>query len=168
MKPDHKKHQQQLLKKIVPLSKKDYWILSRNAVPFGSQVFGGATKESDLDLIVKGYKKNTSFDHIHGHLNGVYLDDYGQDNDFRSVYHRTPDGHLVNFICMENQEAYRKWVRATATMNNLIKIDPLICRRVKDKRLRISLFEALKDVAQKIPPHLATPKAPEYDDDVPF
>lgn len=118
-----------------------------NGVITGSRVFGGAGERSDTDIIfpyeMEGVGKS-SFEYLTTN-NGWYFSDYTDENDFQSIYIKFNDGSLWNALCMYTDEARQRWIRATRIMQNLIKTDPFIERKVKDKAHRVFLFEALRE-----------------------
>ena len=121
--------------------------LKANGVLTGSRVFGGAGVQSDTDIILPYEMEGvgeSSFLWLSNN-GGRYLPGYTDDDEFQSIYIKFNDGSLWNALCMYTDEAKQRWIRATRIMQNLIKIDPFIERKVKDKAHRVFLFEALRE-----------------------
>jgi hypothetical protein len=158
------KHRKLIIEELDPLRKKDFNMLVRNSIPFGSQVFGGADEFSDHDYITKGWKAKLSFDYIVRELGGYYFGDY-RGQGFDSCYVKAPNGDVVNFLCMHDEPTYRKWVKATRSMISIIEDVPFLKRKIQNKHLRVKLFEVLKELSEPVRQPVRDPIG---GDDVPF
>lgn len=109
----------------------------------GSQVFGGVSEYSDIDIIIPDTQLN-----VHDALTDgcIYLTDYKDGELYTSLYAHSHDNKIYNILIMHNKEIYFRWANATILLQNMLKNNKQLRPLVKHKANRIQLFETLKDI----------------------
>lgn len=132
----------------------------------GSFVFAGYQEdESDIDFLIPP-DTNLTMKELYNHM--IYTTTYA-DGEFVSFYVRNKDSDRINLLVFQSEVRYRKWKQATKWMKLLCKVNAIrkIC---KNKKSRVILFEALKQIAEaKIgTPYKWEPTKFSSDEDIPF
>ena len=108
----------------------------------GSFRFGVENNESDIDVIVS---KNCSINFKEAiDLGCVYLESQYSEDEFHSCYGLYED-RLYNFLFMNSEDAYDRWLFATNKMALMVDDDISFKDKIKNKEYRIKLFESLKE-----------------------
>lgn len=111
----------------------------------GSKVFGGWAEGSDIDFILPpGFSPDWNESMQRGIMAYTHDGEY-HTNDFSSGYMKTDSGSVINLLFMNTEEAYQIWVKATDALKLLVDEFPSIAENMKNKRERVSLFEAIKE-----------------------
>lgn len=142
-----------LLEKIKPIKNTTREVMSlirKQGIFTGSTTWNVANTNSDIDIILPP-KCGINFDEVIQFHNGIYLHEDKNNNivhyfqkDLESCYVIYND-KIYNLLFMHNEILYKKWVYATEQMNLRINENPSIKEKIKNKKIRVDLFEKFKE-----------------------
>lgn len=122
-------------------------LLFQNGFLTGSQAFKCANENSDWDLLFhneKDWDLNEHQNVFDGQGRIAYIPGEYRTWEFTSWYFKTKDEKYINIISFFEKEDYDVWVEATTIVLSLMRTSHIIRKGIKDKKMRVELFELLK------------------------
>ncbi len=107
----------------------------------GSVVFGGWTKESDIDII---FVRNNKF---MAKIQNYIIPASGSINDganFYAYYAKYEDFYL-NLIVTENEDQFNVWKKSHNLLMDLKKHSPLFAKQLENKEFRVKQFQLFRE-----------------------
>jgi len=167
-------HVRKMLESKPPLSEIITKQIRHDGIIFGSKLFGGwgADGESDVDVLLPPTFHYTWTDLFK--LGGVYTQDYmTPDCEFASIYVKMSDSKYIhNLLLFKADHHFRKWKNATDCLMKLKASNVNIAVGIKQKKIRVAIFEALKllftETPLKLKPQTFEEPFFDYDEEIPF
>jgi len=134
------------LKKCDPITHKMSMDFMTAGFVTGSVAFGQPTAESDIDLLLEVKDPEETFNHLMENNYAIYGPDY-RDRGQVNCYVKTEADEVLNLIIFKmGSPEFKAWVAATTVLRVISRIDGLIDILGPNRKKRIALFEAVRDL----------------------